>query len=336
MKKLLLLLCLIPLIAGCVASPNAKNNNAEEEFNNSGRAKAYEHETDSWPAHKDEDANFHLRYSFEVSTDDSFPRLTIDSQKINTLKGTMGFNRETATKNQASLNNGEYGQDVDWPLEGSKKVRAVDGPSTTDPKESGNGVNKNAQEFMVLGRFEICDVTFERKLYFFNNGHQVIITLIGDKEKIIAEMPEYFTTNQENCMDEIIWDIEKQEQFYTDLASNKGSNSAQDWFDTFDRIVETITIDKATMISKLFGRWVSLDDEKSVIEFTDSTKIDTYNGEKMSEDIFKLNEKHLTVGAGDDLFEYDIIEITDETLTMIYLGRGNILRYQRLDNQAAQ
>jgi len=341
-KKLLLLLCAILLITGCsFQSPEQGDDGLsqeEKDFNNSGRAKAIIDETDLWSYYDNLMAGFTIKYPHSVSFDnknaDSFYKLSISAEKIETLEGTMGFNKETALKNQESLNNGDYGTDVDWPLEVSKKVVDLG--------------NVNAQEFMVLGRFEVCSVSFIRTLYFFNGDNQIVISLSGPENEIVETMPEYFTTDPANCGEQKIWDFEKQAQFYIDLADNKGSVVAQEWFDTFAKIITTIEIKEMILgndniFNQLQGEWVSVDDSKSVIKFTDNTKVDIYDSQIMSEANFKLYDhfpltdestknndgQYLIVEDDDDKFEYEIVELSDNELELIYMGRGNILKYKR-------
>jgi len=203
----------------------------EKEFNKSGRAKAIQDETDLWYYYEEPDAGFSIKYPHDISFNEqqnTLFSLYIETKKIDLLEGTMGFNKQTALKNIESLKIGEYGQDVDWPLNESKKVRTIN--------------NINAQEFMVLSRFEVCSVVFERKLYFFNNDYQIVVTLIGPGNEFINSAPKYFTTNQENCGNEKIWDMEKQKLFFENLENNTGPEIIQNWFDVFNRIIGTIIL----------------------------------------------------------------------------------------------
>ena len=116
-----------------------------------------------------------------------------------------------------------------------------------------------------------------------------------------------------------------------------------------EKIVDTIEFADATTdkdnYSEILGKWKSLDDEKSVIEFKDQNKIDYYDGEKQFEDKFGLYDNHpttdvsvddsggkyLIVGSGEDRFDYVIVELTDSKLTLMYLPRGNLLRYEKME-----
>ena len=298
-----------------------KLSDEEIEFNQSGRAKAIEDETDLWNYYEDVNACFSIKYPHNVSfgeAGDSLFHLSIKSQAVDLLEGTMGLNKETALKNIESLKQGKYGKSVDWPLEESKKVRKI-------------GEN-NAQEFMVLSRFEICNVVFERKLYFFNRNHQIVITLTGPKDEIVNSVPEYFELNPENCGEEKIWNFESQKLFFQKLESNAGSEVAQNWFNLFDEIVATIILEQESPINfdLLQGKWISIDDTNSIIEFRDNSKIDYYSDEQLFEGDFNLDKDYLVVSSNDEVFEYRIIDLSDEILTLMFLPRGNTLRYQRI------
>jgi hypothetical protein len=320
MKKILLLMVVIILsVSGYYYYQNISKE--EKEFNESGRAKAILDETDLWNYYENEEAGFSIKYPGDVSLnkdEDFLFNLSVDVKKIDSLSDTMGFNKETALKNIDLLENGEYGDNVDWPLDISKKVKRIG--------------DVNAQDFMVLSRFEICDVTFERKVYFFYNDNQIVITLSGPKTEIMNSASEYFETNEANCGEEKIWNFDKQAQFFEELKEGNGSEVAQEWFNKFDEIIETITFnEKDNNYSVLIqGKWISLDDANSAIEFKDGKKIDFYSDEKMSEGDFSIDGKNLSVVEEGDIFEYEIIELSEKVLNLIYLSRGNILRYEKI------
>ena len=207
----------------------------EQDFNNSGRAKAIEDETDLWQYYESEDAGFSLKYPHNIilnagnvdRNSDQYS-LSINVDNVDSLEGTMGYNEETALKNIAFLEKGEYGEGVDFSLSNSEKVR--------------NLGKVNAQEFAVLSRFEICDVAFEKKLYFFNNHHQIVITLYAPRPLFFDNLSDYLTVNESNCGQEKIWDMEnnKPEQFYSDLEDEKMPENIQTWYSTFNKVIDTI------------------------------------------------------------------------------------------------
>ncbi len=316
--------------------PKSSVDPYETEFNASGRAKAIEGETDLWQFYEDEDAGFSLKYPHNVVLSSEEGNLFLDIKviKIDDLDY-PGFDKVDVLKDVQSLknkklpeNSGQY-----WELPISEKVRNIG--------------ELNGQEMMVLSRFEVCDVTFERKLLFYHNNYQVVLTLREDKSNIVDNLPQYFKLDEENCGGEIVWDFDKQDQFYKDLVAGKSFFTAQEWFDNFDKIVDTIEIYETAVeqnYSQLIqGVWASLDDKKSVVEFKDGMKVDFYSGEEMSSDEFSFYDslpvtsasekkdsgKYLVVKVDDGVLEYEVSELTDKTLNLIYLPRGNILRYSR-------
>jgi len=225
MKKLIIFIIIVGLfVLGYYyfqqedISMNNDITQEEQDFNNSGQAKTIEDETDLWKFYSNEEAGVSIKYPYDIT-------LNIRATKIGDLD-IPGFGKEEALKDIESLSEGEYGSNFDWPIEVSKKVR--------------NLGTINGQEFMALSRFEVCSVTFERVLVFYSNDHQVQITSKGDKDAIVNSMPEYFKTDEENCQDEKIWDFDKQDEFYQVLSEGKGSEVAQEWFDSFEKVIKTI------------------------------------------------------------------------------------------------
>lgn len=135
-----------------------------------------------------------------------------------------GYGKEDALKDSELLKTGEFGLGIDWPAEDSKKVVQIG--------------DIYAKSFMVLGRFEVCDVTFERILLFYYNGYRVIITLYGPGQSIISSMPEYFMT-ESYCG--AVRRVENSD-FYNALSNGNGSESAEEWYNVFDEIIDTIKV----------------------------------------------------------------------------------------------
>ena len=316
--------------------PKSSVDPAEVEFNESGRAKAVENETDLWQFYENKEAGFTLKYPHNVSLDNREGNLSlkIEVVKIDDLDY-PSFDKTDVLEDIQSLKNGQYPEKFghDWPLPISEKVQ--------------NLGRLNGQKYMVLSRFEICDVQFERRLLFYEGDYRVLITLEETKSNIVDNLPQYFELNQENCGVEAIWDFDKQDQFYKELEAGNSFFTAQEWFDTFDKIVDTIEIDEITetkTYSQLIqGRWTSIDDEDSVIEFKDGMKTDIYSGEEMSRDKFGFydslsvdesseeseNGKYLVVHNRDGAFEYEVLKLSDTELELIYLPRGNTLKYKK-------
>jgi len=306
------------------------------EFDVNGRAKVTEGETDIWQFYENKNAGFSLKYPHNVvwEGEEGNLSLKVEVTKIDDL-GYPGFDKINVLKDIQFLKTGQLTENSgqSWGLPLSEKIKKLG--------------KLNGQEMMVLSRFEVCDVTFERKLLFYYDDYQVVITLKEIKSNIVDNLPQYFELNEENCGNEIVWNFDKQDQFYKDLVAGKSFFTAQEWFDTFDKIVETIEIFEKEIgqnyLQLIQGVWTSLDDENSVIEFKDGVKKDFYLGEEMSSDEFGFYEslpvtnvsekkesgKYLVVKVTDGVLEYEVAELTDKTLNLIYLPRGNLLRYKK-------
>ena len=191
----------------------------------------------------DNEAGFILRYpadnvsfnnNYFVNAADTGTLLVVEVKKLDELfhDETLGYDIETSMKDEASLREGNYGEDIDFAYEPSKKVVKIN--------------DIYAKEFIVFGRYEICDVTFERKLIFYNNGYQVIITLAAEKDEVIKSMLEYFAYDSINCADKMVWQglegKNTQDDFYNALNSDAVSKIVKNWLNSYSYIVENIQI----------------------------------------------------------------------------------------------
>ncbi|MCX6383127.1 MAG: DUF3298 domain-containing protein [Actinobacteria bacterium] len=195
------------------------------------------------------EAGFSMDYPSDIVTFSTNPYvnasgndilLSVQINKIDELgEQTLGYDKATALKDQGELKNGQFGEDIDFPFEASKKVLKIK--------------DIYAKGFVVFRRLEVCDVVFERKLIFYNNGYQVVITLETGKDKIIQSMPDFFGIDKENCGDLLTWKRQdgksSQDEFYKALVSKSASGMAQDWYDTFDLIAGTIKINTGELAS---------------------------------------------------------------------------------------
>ena len=305
MKKYIILLCILVVVSVVIWQITNKNEPEkildkpsveEQEFNDSGRAKAIEDEKDLWMIYEDSDTGFSIKYpgDVEVNPEDRGAGLYINIGVIVDPDGPS----------------------FDFPVEGSEKnvgFKYVEG-----------------NIFMTLARFEVCDVTFERNLRIIKDNKQIDVVLKGDNEMLVVNNPDYFELNEENCGDNLIWIFDKQVDFFEQLEKKEGEIETQAWFDKFDKIVSTIQFSETKDYSAFIeGKWTSEDDEKSIVEFKDGTKKDIYDGEDLMEDSYVINGNDLIVGEGDESMKYEIITISETELEIIYLPRGNILRYSK-------
>lgn len=145
-----------------------------------------------------------------------------------------GYTRKMILEDEESLKKGEFGHHPFFSLRESQKVVKI------DDKIWG-------KKFTILSMFEVCDISFIRSLIFFKDGYAVKISLesVGG-DRIISELPQYFTTYPPDCGNDLIWNYERgaQSQFYNDLVQGKiGSETeAGIWYHTFDEIISTIDV----------------------------------------------------------------------------------------------
>lgn len=221
----------------------AKDNQAQNQANqknNSDNQDSDQHQ--GWETYQSENAKFSLQYPPTVklveevnSSSDGELVMVVTENKIDSMddQAPLGYGKETATKDQQELAQGKFGEEIDMPLEASKKVVKINDQI-------------NGKSFVVLGRFDVCSVTFEKQLIFYNNGYQIVVDLYGPIAKIETSMPKYFVVDQKQCGTEKMWDLKNtnvQDEFYQALIDKKGSGLAQSWFDTMDEIMGTVKVD---------------------------------------------------------------------------------------------
>ena len=158
------------------------------------------------------------------------PAVYINAWKVESLDGPNIFSKETAIESIEALENGTYGPSVDFAVKESEKVIDIDG--------------KNGKEYITLARFEVCDTAFDRILIFYNNGYQIILSVSAPQDLMKDVMPQYFTKNEENCGDMLIWDFDEKtmEAFVSDLSSGDVPDIAKEWYELFDTIVSSIEL----------------------------------------------------------------------------------------------
>ena len=100
----------------------------------------------------------------------------------------------------------------------------------------------NSQVSTTYSQFEVCSVIFSKKLTFYPGEYRVILTLSGPKEKIMSEMPGFFTVDPANCGTNLMWNQENKSDFETTLAKLQGIGIAQDWYNYFYLIVNTLEL----------------------------------------------------------------------------------------------
>lgn len=292
MNKLLVIFFIVVIVGIAVfviVSPKDEITKEEQEFNDSGQAKAILDETDLWMFYDGDD--FGIKYPHDVTFNP------------NRGAGLYIMTHDTTLDQPSPLPKFE--------VKGTEKVFNIDGIEV--------------ETFMTLGRFEVCDVQLERELNFMRGDESVIVMLRGDVDVLKSEHPEFFRTDQGNCGNQLMWDYDKQLGFFNLLKNGNGGTETQAWFDTFDAIIGTLEFYQDSV--SIEGKWESTDDQKSVIEFRGSNKIDYYDDEIMSQEVYEIIDTNLKVGED---MEYTIIELTEDTLVLTYLARGNTLTYKKI------
>ena len=82
---------------------------------------------------------------------------------------------------------------------------------------------------------------------------------------------------------------------------------------------------------QLIGKWVSEDDKKAMIVFKDTLQQDFYAGELLSTHRYWIKDDSLVTKdlASGAVFNYAIMGVTEKNLTLMYLERGNLLKFRK-------
>jgi hypothetical protein len=259
----------------------------------------------------DDETGFLLNYpsdiisfsnNYFVNAADTGILLAIEIKKIDELfhDEPLGYDIETSIKDEATLKEGNYGEDIDFAYEPSKKVVQIK--------------DIYAKEFMVFGRYEICDTVFERKLIFYNNGYQVIMTLAAQKDEVIKSMPEYFVYDSINCSEELVWQRNEgknaQDDFYNAMNSGTVSKIIRNWLNSYSYIVENFQINQ------------DLDLAGSEIVF--STAKDISSDKLLNYEIYNLYPQFLKI---DKVSPEDIQTLNSEIKAITYSEKEQFKKY---------
>jgi len=90
----------------------------------------------------------------------------------------------------------------------------------------------------------------------------------------------------------------------------------------------------------IIGKWQAVDDSNAVIVFeADGTQKDFYEGEELSGGTWKFTTSSIDDGAetrmllqtviNGEIYEYEIYVVTEKSLVLNYLARGDMLVYER-------
>ena len=81
----------------------------------------------------------------------------------------------------------------------------------------------------------------------------------------------------------------------------------------------------------LKGQWVSIDDKKYTIQISDTAIVEFYEKEKTAEFTYTLNNRKIikTDKSDGSVYQYKVLHLTSVRLSIIYLDRGNLVRFVR-------
>lgn len=155
-------------------------------------------------------------------------------------------------------------------------------------------------------RFEVCSLFFARKLKFYPGEYRVMMILNAPENKIIVEMPDFFTIDEVNCGSKPMWNADKKSDFDNLLQNNQGLGVAQEWYNTFNDIISTI---------ELFEPIV---DMPVVIEPTTTSVDNLVSGSIYKNDLYKFeltyDVPYRVLTSKDDLYGYS------NGIALIYSG----------------
>ena len=184
-------------------------------------------DTADWQTYADPVVGFSLKYPKSVLLNDEseFPSqmvLSVVTEKLSDIPEDLPLmmGRKDALLEKAALEKGE--EDV-------VKLGSVNGRLST-----------------TYSRFEVCSVLFERTITFYQNEYRVKVTLLPPRAKLMAEMPDFFQVDPDNCGPNMMWNQDKKLDFESTLAAHEGVGVAQEWYDTFKTMVGTIQMVKPT------------------------------------------------------------------------------------------
>ncbi len=229
------IISLILFISGCsFFSENDEKKSKVEEFSSAEKLNIDIAKSEKWQVYDNPDIGFSLKYpknirllaESEYPDSKNYTYLKVELKEIGYFETPMEFSKEDAMKTIEALSAGEFGLEYDFPLSASKKVRTVG--------------FLFAQDFLVLARFDMCDVCLERKLLFYFNNKQIVITIFGPVNKLKEAMPEYFTADKDNCGSEKRWDFDKLDTFYQTLEKGNAPTDIQIWYNQFNELSESI------------------------------------------------------------------------------------------------
>lgn len=183
--------------------------------------------------YRDANAGFNFSYpsKIKVNGDKNTLGVSVKAVPVEMLdENEDGISIEDANASREAMPQGEFGVAETGAVAAEQYLQQI-----------GDGENDWAQDFAVLTEGDPCEVIFERKLVFFKDGYRVAISVTGDKAALMAEFPDYFQTDDNNCGGGMVWKSEAdQEKFYKYARTEAESGPAADWSDLYWDVMQSV------------------------------------------------------------------------------------------------
>jgi hypothetical protein len=137
-----------------------------------------------------------------------------------------GNTKENAYIDKAAIEKGDPSIPFNWGVPESYKIINIPGAA--------------AKELATLQAFDICDVQFSKTAFIYKDDYRITLYWDYSGNEIVANNPDYFTLNAENCGDQKIWKEDSASTFYKDLLAGKTDSVSRKWASDFDQIIASV------------------------------------------------------------------------------------------------
>lgn len=114
------------------------------------------------------------------------------------------------------------------------------------------------KEYIIFSKGNPYLTAFERKAIFFTKGCRVEIVLSLPAEPITDSMENYFAYDTSGQSSVPKWDTGQQQNLYQDLVRGQAPRPVQEWYDTFDALIDSLQLDgqdkNSTGYSQVVGK----------------------------------------------------------------------------------
>ena len=200
------------------------------------------------------------------------------------------------------------------------------------------GFYKNEFLYKIVEVIGLSSVILTTEYYFWDNQ----LIFVYDTEKHFKEIFDSFGNFIELDYSATDLKYESRRYFVTDKEIKRiDMGNRQMRLDTEKDFISNVKFLKPQLdnrkyyqdeYDKIQGMWTSTIDALNSIEFDGLTKVEYYDGEYIDLSKIKIEGKYLYFWTGDekDEYKYEIMELTDNILKLLYLPAGRILTYEKL------